>query len=355
MKIHAGSVLPLPPSEGLAKSSVRAFIPAFVTLTGSHAAAVVLSQIMYWHHGRLKVSRKGVLWLVKSRAEMCEETGVSLDQYKRIIPKLIALNLIVTERGLFRNKITPFIRLTPLGFQLLAEHFGKSKGLEQKSTIQLVQGCANPLVQDTTNPITRIITESTTPRSGVEDDARAGKDLPEQAGGDPDSEWGDRRREDRRQQGRRENDMKASDILKQREDSPSGSLFAFWQRRMALIAGGYQKPLTHKEAGQLKQLQKYLQEQTREVIDFALNDWPKFVARVAAEQGTSTPTQPVIGFLLKYHATAVNMMKEKTETPETPVQLIATKESPPVIPAVEKEPVYVPSAEELEKLLAGLE
>ena len=66
---------------------------ALVSLVGDHAAATVLSQIMYWHKGRLRVHFNGKLWLAKSRVEMCQETGITLDQVQ-------AYNAFTGETGL---------------------------------------------------------------------------------------------------------------------------------------------------------------------------------------------------------------------------------------------------------------
>lgn len=76
--------------------------------------------------------------------------------------------------------------------------------------------------------------------------------------------------------------------------------------------GVYQKPLTGKEAGQLKQLEAYLGTKTQQVIMHALEHWSKFASKAGCGAGGSWPTLPHIGFLLKHHAGVMNMMTPKT-------------------------------------------
>lgn len=254
------------------------FAPLLVSKTGSHVAAATLGQIMYWHQGRLKIKRRNTYWLVKSRTEMCEETGMTLDQYKRVIPKLIAQGWIVTERGLFQNKITPFIQLTAAGHDLMRECL-MGTPLVQKDANPLVQGCSNPLVQYAANPLTDT-TSDTTSVSPCEDASSKTRET-----------------------------MKAIDVLKKKKaDTHTSSIQAFWQKRCEAVIGGYQHPLTQKQVGQLKMLEKYLGPRTREVIDYALNNWMKFSHVAGIEEGGLSPSDPHIGFLLKHHAIVVNML-----------------------------------------------
>jgi hypothetical protein len=144
--------------------------------------------------------------------------------------------------------------------------------------------------------------------------------------------------------------MKAADVLKAHQAPAKSSLQAFWKARMTTIHGGYQKPLTGKQCGQLKMLSKYLGDQTKPVIDYALNHWWKFATQAAAAAGTSCPADPDIGFLLKHHAVAVNLLVPAAEVKKTPpplpVQLIA--------PKTDEEPVHSVSSQELTTLLDGL-
>ena len=93
----------------------------------------------------------------------------------------------------------------------------------------------------------------------------------------------------------------------------TAALAALWSRRCS-ICGTYQRPLTRKEWGQLKQLERYLGAQTHAVMEYALSDWQRFGARAAADAGTSFPGNPHIGFLLRHHAVAVQLMQQARST-----------------------------------------
>jgi len=149
--------------------------------------------------------------------------------------------------------------------------------------------------------------------------------------------------------------VKAEDILKaQKERSHAkASLAAYWMHLLATVSPtGYQKPVTQKEAGQLKQLSTYLGEQVRPVMAYAVEHWWKFASRAGAEAGIPFPASPHIGFLLKHHAVAVNLLTQ-------PVQLIApsTDEKPgytPQSPGSQPETPHALTADELAAMIAGL-
>ena len=148
--------------------------------------------------------------------------------------------------------------------------------------------------------------------------------------------------------------MNAAEVLKTKQAPDDGSLEGFWKARCALVTGTWQRALTGKERGQLAHLRKYLGDQTKPVIDYAINHWWKFASQAGAAAGTTFPGEPTIGFLLKYHAVAVNLLivqaekKSPLPTPvETPVQLIA--------PTHEEQSVHTLTSQELTELLDGLD
>jgi hypothetical protein len=345
----------------LSQPRVIAFYPCLIPLVGDHAAVVVLCQIMYWHEGRLRVWRKGQYWLAKSRADMCAETGITLDQYKRIMPLLVKQGWIKLERGLFKNKVTPMIQLTEKGQHAIIPE-------EPPTPTTLVVPPANPL------------TESTTENTDIElscvpfddQDHRVASEYPK--GEDPGEEK-EREREieevpEVQEQSASVNDkiqivgvplqpiepkkriwMKAEDILKAHKGPLHGNLGAYWKSQCEVEFGGFQKALTGKECGQLKQLHKQLGEQTRPVISYVIGHWWKFASRAATSAGISSwPVDPHIGYLLKYHAVAVNLLSSKQALPPPAEPL-----PPPAIncSGAEEQP-YVPSSQELTALLDGL-
>lgn len=97
---------------------------------------------------------------------------------------------------------------------------------------------------------------------------------------------------------------------KQKSERPSvPALSALWQSRMKTLFGGFDRPLTPREFGQLTLLRKHLGDLTSEVIDWALNNWWRFSHEVRVQAGLSgAPATPHVGFLLVHLAAAVNLM-----------------------------------------------
>jgi len=327
-------------------------VATLVEVAGDHASAVVLSQIMYWHQGgKLKVERKGSYWLAKSRAELCAETKITLDQYKRIMPRLVQRGLIVMERGLFKNKVTPHIQLTPEGMTAMAKVYSPSSKSRAKDTSRLgaskdnprlVSDDANDLVQESTQESTteKDLATKTVAQSGQDQEGKEGEGI----GGEDQDPEGEDLSPDLPIGGT----MKAADILKAHTAPLSGSLGGFWKSRMKLIGHeGYQKNLTGQELGQLKHLSKALGDQTKAVIDYAICNWSKFASLAGIAAGVQPPDEPHIGFLLKHHDVAMNLLMPVVAPPqaivEKPVQLIASN--------AETEPAHILTPEEFTEIM----
>jgi len=130
----------------------------------------------------------------------------------------------------------------------------------------------------------------------------------------------------------------------------SRSLAAFWRDRNA-EPGKYQRPLTGRERGQLGHLQKYLGTETCRVISYALNNWDRFGSRASAAAGLgSWPPSPHIGFLLKHHEVAVNLMQSIAPAVH-PVEVGRRVERPVIV----RETPYKMTDEEFCEMMAELE
>jgi hypothetical protein len=93
------------------------------------------------------------------------------------------------------------------------------------------------------------------------------------------------------------------------------SLEIRWHSRLSLLDGEkWQKPLTQKERGQLKNLANALGPLTNEVMDWALENWSDFASTAATQSGVNGyPSAPHIGFLLAHCGVAVNQMHSSAE------------------------------------------
>jgi hypothetical protein len=326
---------------------------------GDVVVGTLLSQIVYWFtpstDGKSKtgVYRDGVAWIAKTREEWMGETGLTLEQYKRAIGvlktkaivevKVMKYHGVAMSHVRLMQSITPAIQVEP------------NPPAAWLNTHQ--PGGVLPAILST--EITSETTTETT-RSGV--NARAGEQSDEtgQKGDweirENQEEKGDMRKDPGIQIEQNlvsptvgESPMNAAAILQQFHRPITSGLPAFWQSKRAVVFGGYQKPLTTKEKAQLKQLGAHLGDQTRPVIEYVLNHWTAFASRAGVSAGCSYPADPHIGFLLKHHAVAVELLQPVIVAPllvEPPVQSVAS--------GTESTPVHQVTSQELTDLLEGL-
>ena len=128
-----------------------------------------------------------------------------------------------------------------------------------------------------------------------------------------------------------------------------------WQSRVAEENGGkWQKPLTSRERGQLKQLANTLGARTNEVITWAISNWGKFASSAASCAGVASyPQDPHIGFLLAHCAYAVNRMQLLAEKAVFAKLSVPTLEARKVVEPEGKP--YIPSPDEFAKIMAELD
>jgi hypothetical protein len=87
-------------------------------LNRDYITAILLSRLIFWYtpdknkKSRLRVSRGGYWWVVKSHKEWEQECGLSRSQVNRALSKLRNRKIIVTEVHKFRKAPTCFIRLS---------------------------------------------------------------------------------------------------------------------------------------------------------------------------------------------------------------------------------------------------
>jgi len=329
---------------------------------GDVVVALLLSQIVYWcepaknGQSKLKVKRHNVYWIAKTREQWMAETGLTLKQYKRAIAALKARQIVDVKVMRFKGIAQSHLRLVqpvaglvpkgPTGWSQ-RDHPDRSTyttGTESTDHVVLAHSKS------------RFASTYGDQCTGEGEVGRVGESTEKK-----ESTGVNRQTKDARTKapqgvkqiptGMQGKFMKAADILKAHQAPTNGSLSAYWKSRCALVLKGYQKPLTVKEAAQLKQLHTYLGNQTKPVIAYAVEHWWKFATQAGASAGVIPSADPNIGFLLKHHAVAVNLLTPVVATPlpkgdEAPVQLIAT--------GTEEVAAYVPSSQELTELLDGL-
>ena len=93
----------------------RAYI---VACDGDHVAAIIFSQLLYWHlpakkggKARLRVKKNGHLWVAKQQDEWWGECRVKKGTAKTKIAKLEELGLIYVDYRMFRARRTTHVRI----------------------------------------------------------------------------------------------------------------------------------------------------------------------------------------------------------------------------------------------------
>lgn len=247
------------------------------------AVGSLLSFIVYWHKPKSNGESKGKIkkddkeWIVNSRDKMMAACCLTRNQYIRAVKVLVELGFIEYEMYGFKGKVHPFIRLNEDA--LLAALVCKpDNGLSENQTTvgDLCLETGQPNKESTKESLKE---NATTVADSIEDD----------------------------------NMSKASEVmavlLKKKVDPGTykatvGSVSLLWKAKMGELYKAYQKDLTGKEAGQLKQSVTFLMEggcDPRQAVAWSLENWPKFVFQVGKVKGFSTgPTVPQVGYLLNH-------------------------------------------------------
>lgn len=330
--------------------------PECVALGGDVVVGTLLSQMVYWSlPGKPQmIMRHGVHWIAKTRAEWMAETGLTLNQYRRAMVVLKTRQLIevrVMRRSGIAQSHVRLLQPLALYCRLSGNHpTGWVETTQPKRLYKYPHRSTFSTATEERSRDSDLANGIANQDSPVRGPSTEGEEHREQEEGSTEQERKEVREEDNTT--RRGWMMKAEDVLKAHAAASTGSLGAYWKSRCALVSQDYQHPLTAKQLAQLKQLSKYLGDRTKPVIAYAVEHWWKFASRAGASAGCSFPADPHIGFLLKHHAVAVNLLYP-AEVPEAPppmegglVQLVA--------PKVEDHPVHTVSSQELTELLDGL-
>ena len=295
--------------------------------------AIVLSQIFYWNQGRLRVKRKGTLWLAKSRAEMCQETGISLYQEKRAIAYLKRHGWIIVERGLFGNRITPHIQLTKKGRLLFEEMIGKKKAdlLAAVADDKLESEEANPLVHGASNPVSSNTAANTTINTAVggyaakskiknsKDQSQGKTKCPSPYCAAPPPQKISAM--DSQQTLAKLQSKKAALPVPAEGSVTVAKLALAWEKLvphyhdLPVLPGGMKvKPLTLKEKGMLGLYLKAVgSADAYAIMHCAVRDWGHVALAVKESKGESVPTVPRVNYLLRHWDIAVGCLKKQQQ------------------------------------------
>lgn len=260
-------------------------VRAYVDLVdGDVPTALMLSQIVYWHlpsasgKRKLQVRHGGEYWLAKSAVHWREEIGVTPKQAYRSTKVLIGKGLIETCTKKFAGSPTVHVRLTPAGQEILNLHPGHSHPPSKPNPFPSKGKSITETTAQTTAETTTAVDPAGKPAGGVQGKVKQGETL---------------------QEGSKKN---------------VATLVGLWKKHLAHDTDGFQKELTKKEVGQLRDFRNKVGVDAGAVLEFALLHWSKFGWEVKMAKGLSKyPTQPQVGFVLAHHDVLMQMVAKKTE------------------------------------------
>ena len=236
-------------------TNVLAFVPAYVELVdGDIQAALLFSQIIYWllpgksGKSKLRVERDGAMWLAKTASHWGDELGFTPKQAYRAIGVLKAKGLIWTKRFRFKGSPTTCIRLTEKGEDALNSHPSQFHSTSKANPISL-QG--------------KTYTEDYKTESTTENVDSAGKPAEE----------AQQHKNNKEQTGKEVEKISSKNENVSHYKSQELKLAKIWKEGMAQHHPGFQKELTKKEYGQLKQFREKVGQQAEEVLAFSIELW----------------------------------------------------------------------------------
>jgi hypothetical protein len=311
--------------HALKKQHVVLYKPYLAQVTGSAAAAVLLSHICFWFQPKsdgtpkLSITRDQKLWFVKHRSDLMEECGLTEWELRAARALLVEKKIIQAEVHRWKGLTSIFIhlnvdRLAELAAPVLCNPQDRN-------------GCFLKTGMDVSSkPLSEAETTAETTAEVAPDGALPPSEKP--AAG-----------------GKVIQMPTAKDILQKiktakQENKITGGkqgvhwLAMRWKQKLALLSDEFVKGLTQQEVGQLKAFMVAVGgvQIAKEIIDFILPMWGEFAFEAKASYGLSTaPDKPVVGFLLKYHDVAVQLSAKSKQVlvHHIPTQPVAKPPHPP--------------------------
>lgn len=312
----------------------------------SAIGGLFLQQIAYWSlpgkdgKSKLRVERDGRLWLAKSVKDWTAEIVTTEHQCKKALARLAELGLVESRLFQFQGKPTKHFWLDQkrLAELVAADCVAQLEAADATKT----NWCPSPkpigdqhqnhLVTSAnsyTETTTEITTEITVAPSGAGDKSEKLPEACEQPTASnvtTTTAWWTMKADEvlaRRTAGK----LDKADLLK-----GTNAAMMLWKQLMAGEYGGYQKAFTVAESSQMKQLASACKEQTAAVLHRVIPGWTAYAFEVRAQKGLSiVPEAPSIGFLLKYHDVAMQLIAKPVkvvEAAKTPLADVAQKMPP---------------------------
>lgn len=256
-----------------------------IQLAGSPAAGVLLYRIRFWDQQH-KIRRGSSWWIVNSREQWAEDTGLTLAQVKHGMAALRNRGFILTEEHLFKSKTHAFVRLAsganaqPVG-QPETNGSGETAPTNKNGVLK-----GSPEMESGEAVLTD---DSTNPASGEEDSDSAEEDDMIKVSSVKDVEAA----------------VKAQAIL--HKPNKVHTLELIWTA-MTVKPGCFSSPMKVSERGQLGLFIKACPAgKAPEVLRYVLGHWIAFGKEAGDYGALNPPKEPVVGVLLKYAPAAVKL------------------------------------------------
>ena len=306
-------------------------------------AAQLLYRIAYWMP-RARIKHRGKTWVANSADQWCEQTGLTIDQYRRSIALLRRLCFVHTEQHLFGGKNVTHVRLTNRACKAIAQveplqsastDLGKSASAKMSETAQLhIQGVSAKeiLHQNPNTALANAIAYGDHDHFMIpEKISKSLMSVYDELKSDPDT------------------DTTQALWEKGGHESPGG-LAKCWAVTVKEVYGDYVPPPTTKELAQFKAFVSACPKDTAFVIlRVCLMNWPDFSNDAKLNYSAfPVPTRPTLGFLLKYKMAAINfaLANLKPKPAPVPVQQAADLPMPVSLPGTSSKPKHIPATKE---------
>lgn len=270
-----------------------------MSATGRNSnASLLLLRIVHWSkYARIQFG--GHLWVVKSAAEWCAETGLNSKQYERAIYLLRQKNLVITEGHLFANKYTTHARLTD-DFKAFMEDFLGATEPPTKGATATPKTGSLYIHQETTLETTLSNTLPSTSSSEACDPPAPQKEF----SGEPEEEIA-----------MPKETHSVMDVIhgklnpKSKGKAPPMTTKAIneWKARCGEVTGKFQIDFTMKQVGLMKQFVTACPGDPIKLLRAIASDWVSFVEAVKDSKGVkSFPSEPRFEFVHLHRDVAYN-------------------------------------------------
>lgn len=317
------------------------------------SGALLLQQLHYWNTNMPSLV-EGESWHYESARKLADTLGVFTEQTVRKKLKMME-NMGVLHVGVFNKKKYDRTRWYRINYTRLAEVLTEQTGKAW---------CSIPLPSGNEYRIHEVLSMVPIPKSVLKSskdlkDAIEQPPIAESPPAEPAQALAGKNKPDYLSTLKGDTPMAtAAEIMMKHKHQSSTKTFeatatglsSLWKNRLGLVYGGFTKPLTGKEVGQLKLYAKAVQAMHGDAVaalDWALQHWGEYAYEVKKVKAlASVPAQPQTGFVLSYPDVLLQLIAKNTQnTFDKPVPVVHTPIQATKAPEVQK-PSLAPAAED---------